>query len=68
MTLPTTPLPTRQLRIEFLFAAVPVADSPTSDCCTADVQAGCCEPEDKAACCGGEGGVARESCGCHAPR
>ena len=69
---PDSPTPARpqpptvpdNLRQYFTAAAAPVADPPTSDCCTADVQAGCCEPADKAACCGT--GAARASCGCHA--
>jgi hypothetical protein len=54
------------LRQYFAAAAAPVADTPSSDCCPADVQAGCCEPADKAACCGTGAGVASSSCGCHA--
>lgn len=48
---------------QYFAAAAGLAGTPTSDCCTADVQAGCCEPEAKASCCG-TGAVA--SCGCHA--
>jgi hypothetical protein len=67
---PTQPEPSPEpskvpnnLRQYFAAAAAPVAAALTSDCCSADVQAGCCEPEGKAACCG-TGAVA--SCGCHA--
>jgi Domain of unknown function (DUF2703) len=53
------------LRQYFAAAAAPVADTAaSSECCTADVQAGCCQPTDKAACCGP--GAASSSCGCHA--
>ena len=71
---PDSPTPARlqpptvpdNLRQYYAAAAAPVADTPSSDCCTADVQAGCCEPADKAACCSTGAGMASSSCGCHA--
>jgi hypothetical protein len=66
---PARPQPAKvpdNLRQYFAAAATPVADTPTSDCCTVDVQAGCCEPADKAACCGTGAEMASSSCGCHA--
>jgi hypothetical protein len=61
---PQPPTVADNLRRYFAAAAAPVADTASSDCCTADLQAGCCQPADKAACCGT--GVASSSCGCHA--
>jgi Domain of unknown function (DUF2703) len=61
---PQPPTVPDNLRQYYAAAAASGADPPTSDCCTADVQAGCCEPADKATCCGT--GAARASCGCHA--
>ena len=38
--------------------------TPTSSCCTPEVQGTCCEPSEKEACCGA--GAAGHSCGCSA--
>jgi glutaredoxin len=63
---PQPPVVPDNLRQYFAAAAAPVADTPTSECCAAEVQAGCCQPEDKTGCCGAGAAMASSSCGCHA--
>jgi hypothetical protein len=63
-TRPQPPVVPDNLR-QYFAAAAPVADTPTAECCTADVQAGCCQPADKATCCDTDAGIGRSSCGCH---